>query len=190
MLAQAPDELERLYHALGELLAVVHATPPLSDHPALLLAERARHALGMLPTLKLVPDLCRLLQASLEHAAWRVQPTTLAHGDVGLHNLLWNGQITALLDWEWAGWGNGLLDLAWLYWTMRWRQLPPPLWETFRAGYGAGPALAHDIAPEAMQALVLGQIAGILVRVQNQPQLWHEWLRRLQWTHTLAFPGG
>jgi hypothetical protein len=96
VLAQAPDELERLYHALGQVLAVVHATPLLSDHPTLLLAERARHLLGMLPTFDLVPNLRRLLQASLEHAAWLAPPTALAHGDVGLHNLLMG-------CWTWPG---------------------------------------------------------------------------------------
>src|SRR5262249_10225081 len=97
-------------------------------------------------------------------------------------------RITALLDWEWAGLGSPVIDLAWLYWTMRWRDLPPALWQTFLAGYGAGSALVCGGSPEALRALALGQIAGILARVPEQPAAREEWLRRLRWTLGMTFP--
>jgi aminoglycoside phosphotransferase (APT) family kinase protein len=117
-----------------------------------------------------------------------MQDASLVHGDAGLHNLLWDGRIAALLDWEWAGCGSPLLDLAWLHWTMRWRDLPVALWQTMLARYGDGPALACGSSPAALRALALGQIAGILARVQGQPGAWGEWLRRLRWTLALEFP--
>jgi aminoglycoside phosphotransferase (APT) family kinase protein len=188
VLEQAPGELESIYAALGRLLAQVHRTPLELTEPGLRLAERAQQVAQALPELPLDDELRAALTESLEHPIWRSAGTGLVHGDTGLHNLLWDGRTAALLDWEWAGWGTPLLDLAWLHWTMRWRDLPPALWPTFVAGYGAGPALAHAAAPDALRALALGQIAGILVRVCDQPAAWQEWLRRLRWTLELAFP--
>jgi aminoglycoside phosphotransferase (APT) family kinase protein len=188
VLAQAPNQLEAIYHALGQLLANIHSIPTPVPALAPQLDDRMRDALARLPTLALEPDLHTALIEGLEHPIWRALPYYLAHGDVGLHNLLWDGQITALLDWEWAGWGTPLLDLAWLFWTIRWRNLPQALWDSFLAGYGNGPALARGATPEAMRALVLGQITSILARAHGQPSAWEEWRRRLDWTLGIAFP--
>jgi aminoglycoside phosphotransferase (APT) family kinase protein len=185
VLEQAPTTLAHLYYALGQLLANVHATPPLADDPSLRIADRARQVHAMLSTLDLDAE---LVITSLEHPVWQMPPEHLVHGDAGLHNILWGGQITALLDWEWAGWGNGALDLAWLYWTIRWRNLPENLWETVLAGYGAGPVRVRTVTPETLQALVIGHITQILLRAQEHPQAWEEWVRRLRWTGSLAFP--
>jgi aminoglycoside phosphotransferase (APT) family kinase protein len=188
VLQRAPTELEPLYSALGRLLAAVHRTPLAAADPTLRLAERAEQIHAIILTLGLEAGPGEPLIASLEHPVWRSQPGGLVHGDAGLHNLLWDGRITALLDWEWAGLGSPLLDLAWLYWTMRWRDLPPALWRTFLAGYSGGPALACGGSPEALRALALGQIVGILARVQEQPAAREEWLRRLRWTLGMKFP--
>ena len=189
VLARAPERLGSLYHELGQLLAALHRTPITTIDSELLLAERARLLLDLLPTLPIEADLRAALVASLRHPIWRSNHMSLVHGDAGLHNLLWDGRVTALLDWEWAGYGPPLIDLAWLYWTIRWRELGPAVWESFLAGYGRGPALASPGSPAALRALALGQIAGILARVLEQPDAWHEWLRRLRWTLGLAFPG-
>jgi aminoglycoside phosphotransferase (APT) family kinase protein len=188
VLERAPEQLEPIYAALGRLLARVHLTSLPAAEPGLRLEERARQAAQALPALPLDAELRAELAESLEHPIWRSAGIGLVHGDAGLHNLLWEGKIAALLDWEWAGWGTPLLDLAWLHWTMRWRDLPPVLWQTFLGSYGAGPALAQPVAPEALRALALGQIAGILARVQDQPAACQEWLRRLRWTLGIAFP--
>jgi aminoglycoside phosphotransferase (APT) family kinase protein len=185
VLAGAPEQLDGLYLALGRLLARVHRVP-LVDAPPL--AERMDHALATLPALGLDRDLADPLRAALESPVWQSQPAGLAHGDAGLHNLLWDGRIAALLDWEWSGWGTPLLDLAWLAWTIQWRGLPPILWQRALAGYGAGPALANGAAPEHLRALALGQIASILARVQGQPVARDEWLRRLRWTIGIELP--
>ena len=187
VLARAPAELERIYRALGRALALVHATP-FPAAPAPLLAERIRHARDELPALDLTPDLRALLAESLANPAWDAPPQHLAHGDAGLHNLLWDGRAVTLLDWEWSGWGCAQLDLAWLHWTMRWRELPAALWGIFLSSYAAGPALAARASPADMRALVYGQIASILARVRSQPEARAEWLRRLEWTRTLRFP--
>jgi aminoglycoside phosphotransferase (APT) family kinase protein len=186
LLERAPDQLDTMYQALGRLLARIHSAPADPGAPAL--AERADHALASIQALDIDGDLGAALQAGLNHPAWHAQPSGLAHGDPGLHNLLWDGRITALLDWEWAGWGAPLLDLAWLYWTIRWRNLPPALWQRALASYGAGPALANGATPDALRALAFGQIASILARAHGHPGRWAEWQRRLRWTIELPFP--
>jgi aminoglycoside phosphotransferase (APT) family kinase protein len=187
ILVHAPAEREPMYRALGNLLATVHrmplAQPPTPDWR---LAERFRQVLAALPTLTLDSALRDDLQTSLKHPAWQ-SAACLVHGDAGAHNLLWDGQITALLDWEWSGWGNPLLDLAWVYWTMRWRNVPNQLWPAFLAGYGHTSPLGSGDGG-ALRALALGQIAGLLVRVHDQPDAWMEWLRRARWTMALPFP--
>lgn len=54
--------------------------------------------------------------------AVRVGDGPLVHGDFGPNNLLidpaaW--QVTAILDWEFAGSGEPVLDLAWCEWIVR-----------------------------------------------------------------------
>jgi aminoglycoside phosphotransferase (APT) family kinase protein len=188
MLGSTPAQLEAIYHALGLLLANIHRTPLAAPARVPQLADRMRHALARLPALEIESDLSAALREALEHPIWHAQPHALTHGDAGLHNLLWDGRIAALLDWEWAGWGTPLLDLAWLYWTIEWRGLPPEIWQRLVAGYGVGPALANGAASDELRALALGQIASILMRSQGQPAAWEEWRRRLRWTIGRAFP--
>jgi aminoglycoside phosphotransferase (APT) family kinase protein len=183
VLAGAPADLDQVFGALGRLLARVHSTPLAAPSPQLLF-ERA----SALADLEVDADLRAALAASLGHPVWERASPRLVHGDAGLHNLLWDGRITALLDWEWAGWGEPLLDLAWIYWTMRWRNLPGHLWQAFLDAYGSGPAVAAGTTPGALRALALGQIAGILKRSQDEPAAWAEWLRRAHWTLALDFP--
>jgi aminoglycoside phosphotransferase (APT) family kinase protein len=189
MLERAPEQLDSLYRALGSLLASIHRTPMAAPVDAPQLEERRHAALARLPALELDSALSAALLEALEHPIWHAQPRGLAHGDAGLHNMLWDGRITAMLDWEWAGWGTPLLDMAWLYWTIQWRRLPSALWQSLLAGYGAGPALANGAAQDELRALALGQIASIMTRAQGQPSTWEEWQRRLHWTLGLAFVG-
>jgi aminoglycoside phosphotransferase (APT) family kinase protein len=188
VLEQTPIARDRVYYALGQLLANVHATPLIADDPSLRIADRVQQVRALLSMFDLDAELGSVVIASLEHPVWQMQPEHLVHGDAGLHNILWDGQITALLDWEWAGWGNGALDLAWLHWTIRWRNFPEYLWETVLAGYNVGPVRMRTVAPETLQALVIGQIAQILIRAREHPDTWEEWVRRLRWTCRLAFP--
>lgn len=185
ILAQTPEKLAQVYDGLGRALAAVHRSALPSPAQDLLLAERARRLRISLADLPLDQDLRAALAKALEQPAWRSAEMCLVHGDAGIHNLLWDGRVTALLDWEWAGWGDPLLDLAWVWWTMRWRDLPSQLWPVFLAGYAADQYVQLSAKPEVLRALALGQIAGILARVLGQPGAWAEWLRRARWTLAL-----
>lgn len=181
-----PAALAAAYRELGALLAHVHRTAPAPSEPDVLLAERFRPEL--LAALDLEPALHSEFASSLAHPAWRPARAALVHGDAGLHNVLWDERIVGLLDWEWSGWGNPLLDLAWVYWTMRWRTVDPALWTMFIGGYQAGGAALEAANAASLRALALGQIAGILARTHGQPAARAEWLRRAEWTLALTFP--
>ena len=93
---------------------------------------------------------------------------------------MYNRGLT-LLDWELGGWGDPRLDLAWVAWTLRFRALPAPCWEALLAGYGRERAQALGLDSAALQALALGQVAGLLARAAGRPA-WDEWVRRARWT--------
>jgi aminoglycoside phosphotransferase (APT) family kinase protein len=187
VLAEQPAVLEQVYAQLGRLLAAIHSAE--LDIPGpVVRSNTASATLAALADLPLDVGLREELAASLAHAAWAPLAPCLIHGDAGLHNLLWDGRITALLDWEWAGWGQPLLDLAWVYWTMRWRSLPGRLWATFLRAYGSGPAVTSSDVPGALRALAIGQVAGILALSRADPNAWAEWVRRAHWTLALDIP--
>jgi len=118
----------RAVHQLAERLAAVHATPAPDDLPPML---RAPQLLEIGTDAPATPVLAALEQAaSLDHVAPQIiseaialveklapvlQPfvaDTLVHGDVTFENVLWDsGEVTALLDLEWARAGPRDLDL-------------------------------------------------------------------------------
>lgn len=182
--AEPPAVAMAALAGLAGLLAATHALALPAPGPYALQAARAALTRDALGELALPGELAAALRAALEQPAWRPIAGQLAHGDAGLHNLLWGGGY-ALVDWEWAGWGEPLLDLAWVWWTLRWRQAPAEYWAAFLAAYRAARPIEQP-APDALAALAIGQIAGILVRVREQPAAYAEWLRRAEWTLGLA----
>ncbi|MBC8163824.1 MAG: aminoglycoside phosphotransferase family protein [Roseiflexaceae bacterium] len=176
VLAEQPAQLPALFQELGCVLHTVHQAAPVAS-----LHER-RHAHAALSTLDGPAVLRDTLIASLSHPIWLRHPHGLLHGDIGLHNVIWDANALSLVDWEWAGLGPIALDLVWLRWTMRWRSLDDALWRVFWRSYtarGAVPALV----PQETRALALGQIALILARAAQSAR--EEWLRRAAWTIAL-----
>jgi aminoglycoside phosphotransferase (APT) family kinase protein len=179
-LTDPPETLLPLFAQLGELLARVHTLPlPAPIDRDLLLPERMGMVSQAMPGLGLPADLQGVLQESLGQAVSMSQERCLVHGDPGAHNLLWDGQLRALLDWEWAGWGDPSTDIAWVLWTTHFRGLPDTVREVFLDAYGK-----DTLTADQLRALQLAQIAQILVRVADQPPMRDEWLRRLRWTMT------
>jgi tRNA A-37 threonylcarbamoyl transferase component Bud32 len=66
----------------------------------------------------------------------------VVHGDFGPQNMLFDeqGEVAAVLDWEFAHWGQAREDLAWAEWIVRMHHAPHSavLGELF-AGYGRRP---------------------------------------------------
>lgn len=178
-----PAALAPASAALGRALGRLHRLglgPPAGA--GLAVGARAEGLRDQLAALPLPDDLRAPLAAALAHPAWRAPRPRLVHGDAGLHNVLWGARGLTLLDWELAGWGDPRLDLAWAAWTMRFRGLPRAIWEALLDGYGRERAGALGLDDEALRALALGQVAGLLARAAGRPGAWEEWLRRARAT--------
>lgn len=184
---RAPAEQDSALAALAGLLAATHAAP-LTPVAGARLPERAAELLAQMPALDLDAVVRGALASALAQPIWRAESANLVHGDAGLHNLLWHPATPALLDWEMAAWGTPLLDLAWVWWTLCWRDVPAARWHGFLAAYRAAGGVRLSARGEEMQALALGQIAGLLVRSQGQPAALAEWQRRAAWSLALTFP--
>jgi aminoglycoside phosphotransferase (APT) family kinase protein len=177
-----PAALAHMYAKLGTLLAHVHALAlPRLDEPDLSLPARARAVAAALSALALPDELGIPLHQGLARVSAAHAPLRMVHGDPGAHNLLFHGGLSALLDWEWAGLGDPRTDLAWVCWTLRFRELPGLVRAAFLEAYGQ-----PELDRAALRDFVLAQIAAILVRVADLPPARDEWLRRLRWT--LALP--
>jgi aminoglycoside phosphotransferase (APT) family kinase protein len=179
-----PEALANLYRELATLLARVHAIDLLGmiggDAIDLCLANRADVVAATLPALDLPLALHNALIGGVARAGANTHARQLVHGDPGAHNILWQGRISALLDWEWAGYGDPLTDIAWICWTLRFRQIPASIRHVFLRAYGQ-----EHPDPAVLRDLAFAQIAAILVRVADSPAARAEWVRRLEWTLSL-----
>lgn len=160
---------------LGVIMTSIHAVP--ADHHDARLASIAVPRDALAATLSGEPDAAALLERFTAACAALPQRRRLVHGDAGLHNLVWQHDAGALVDWEWAGWGDPLLDLGWIDWTLRFRRVAAGEAAHFWRQYADGmpdPALLH--------AAALARIAHLLVRVAAIPAARAEWLRRTRIT--------
>lgn len=174
--SDSPIRLIRACEDLGTTLRRVHRSGYESAYEPL--PPRFSRAAVALGELAIDDGERRVLADALAHPAWRGD-AGLVHGDAGLHNTLWwNSQLSALLDWEWAGWGPPLLDIAWVSWTLRFRDAPAAARDALLRGYGNLPPAAAGWE----RALVFGQIAALLLRSQRSADATAEWTRRLRWT--------
>ena len=175
------DQTMRMYAALGSVLARFHSSAALRVGSSTTLPMRAAALLGRIDGLALDAGERDSLRDATEFAA-SLDGSALVHGDPGAHNILWDGELRALLDWEWAGIGNALVDLAWVGWVVRFRQLDEAVWQAFCSAYGTAQA-----PPDDMRRLALAQITALLVRTAAIPEMYMEWRRRLRWTLSAEF---
>jgi aminoglycoside phosphotransferase (APT) family kinase protein len=112
---------EAAARALGRELARLHAIRPPRADLAALGAPPADAALAFLATQRAALD-AREPRPVLEwglrhlerHAPAPVAPV-LCHNDFRTGNIMWDERgISGVLDWEFAGWGDGHADLGWL----------------------------------------------------------------------------
>lgn len=124
-MGKAPEQARALVRQLGIELARVHGISPSprntarlsflpmpAQTPALGRVKQYRQALDALPEAHIV-----LEQALnwLEDNAVDSGLRTLCHGDFRSGNyLVEGGELTAILDWEFASWGDPYEDLGWL----------------------------------------------------------------------------
>jgi aminoglycoside phosphotransferase (APT) family kinase protein len=160
---------------LGTIMTRIHAVAA-DPHDAPLAPIAVPHD-ALAAALAGEPDAATLLAQFAAACAMLPQRRRLVHGDAGLHNLVWHPDAAALVDWEWAGWGDPLLDLGWIAWTLQFRQVAAGEAAHFWRQYADAmpdPALLH--------AAALARIAHLLVRVASIPAARAEWLRRARRT--------
>jgi aminoglycoside phosphotransferase (APT) family kinase protein len=180
--------LPELYAAVGRILSLVHQQHATGLPEEFHLRERYARVHAELPQLGLDPELVRGLQSAIEHPIWDAPADRLVHGDAGIHNLLWDGELRALLDWEWSGCGSPLFDLAWNLWTMRFRSLEPRITYDFLSAYQAYSSQPIQAKATELRALALSHVAFILTR--SEPNTWTraEWERRAIASFDFLFP--
>ncbi|VVD27488.1 phosphotransferase family protein [Paraburkholderia dioscoreae] len=134
-----PDR-HALAFELGEILGTIHRAPCpdvraiFGDAPRLAASESITHLRRQLDSL---PDTYPALELCLREVELRVGGMTEAvfsHGDYRTGNYMVDcGRVTAVLDWEFSGWGHPYEDLGWF---------TAPCWRfgrTERAAGGVGP---------------------------------------------------
>ncbi len=107
----------------------------------------------------------------------------LVHGDYGPQNVLLDpasGEITALMDWEWAHAGDPVEDVAWFEWIIRMHHPSQVRFlGAFFGTYGRSPA--WTLRHRAMIARTRGMLAFSERRQASAPDT-RQWQQRLQVT--------
>lgn len=108
---------------------------------------------------------------------------TLIHGDYGPHNVMLRNDSMFILDWEWAGWGNPMFDVAWVVWFvhLHYPHMAKELSEVFLGSYTelTNVEVTHDL----IRAYSTSKVIQIMNRIKKaHPNVQKEWLRRLEWT--------
>lgn len=117
----APTFGPPLARRLGEELARLHAVRPGDPRLAFLGDPPADPARARVATYRAYLDAMDAAEPALEWALRRLErtapppePPVLCHFDFRMGNIMVaDGALTAILDWEFAGWGDPREDLAW-----------------------------------------------------------------------------
>lgn len=109
---------------------------------------------------------------------------TFVHGDAGPHNMILNENHRAvLIDWEWAGWNDPMIDISWALWNAafhapeRYSELRRAFLETYVS------LRSMSITEINIKAYSLAVIYRALGRVKRSPEaIQRRWIKRLEWT--------
>jgi aminoglycoside phosphotransferase (APT) family kinase protein len=127
--------------------------------------------------------------------AWEARTSsgiTFVHGDAGPHNMILNENHSAILiDWEWAGWNDPMIDISWALWNAafhapeRYSELRRVFLETYVS------IRTMDITDANIKAYSLAVIYRALGRVKRSPEaIQRRWIKRLEWTLTSNWEKG
>jgi aminoglycoside phosphotransferase (APT) family kinase protein len=191
------DELCARAKLLAALLRRVHATPaPRNDTATFDISGRYRVLADVVASNALGRTRSEQFIAALT-APILQRGVSLVHGDPGMHNTMWDDSIvgekptvhlSALIDWEWSGWGNPLSDLAWVWWTMRFRHLPSEVFAAFAESYGHLAFRMLGWNEENVRLVVRAHMASILLRKEAGSAAFDEWLVREERLALLSVP--
>jgi aminoglycoside phosphotransferase (APT) family kinase protein len=179
---------------LGRVLRTVHSLAPHPDpDPMSQLASRFAGLDEAIDALDLAPDLAEPMRACINAAVHR-RGVAFVHGDFGFHNTLWapastgGERLSALLDWEFAGWGNPLTDVAWLWWSLRFRNVDGRAWQAFTEAYSPAALRAIGFDATALDVLIRAQMVSLLLRTDPGTEVREVWLERWRQLPQLGTP--
>ncbi|MBB6022290.1 aminoglycoside phosphotransferase (APT) family kinase protein [Paenibacillus sp. JGP012] len=174
------DQAKTIYEQLGVYLATdVHSIKRNRGEAELPVIEKTAvhmHELKFVPS-----EMISTVKEVLSTLDQREQ--TLIHGDYGPHNVMLSEHSMFILDWEWAGWGNPLLDVAWVVWFvhLHYPHMAKELSEVFLNAYTERTNI--EITGEVIRTYSVSKVIQIMNRIKHaHPDVQKEWLRRLEWT--------
>jgi aminoglycoside phosphotransferase (APT) family kinase protein len=152
------------------------------------LADRMGRLASRLRGVDLDDDMSVGYRAADPHAPNALERIAFVHGDFAPVNVVMraDGEIGALLDFEHAGTGPALLDLAWWGWVVRHHHLEAwtAAWPTFLAAAGLEPGLVEA----RLHELVLRTLAERAAAADGA-EARRRWLDRLTAVRTWRVPG-
>ncbi|WP_339838236.1 phosphotransferase [Paenibacillus sp. FSL R7-0272] len=177
------EQGRRMYEQLGKYLAKeVHSVKrdnKDTELPVIMKSAVAVDGLEFIPTG--IMSMANEVLSTPDHGE-----QTLIHGDYGPHNVMFGNDSLFILDWEWAGWGNPLFDVAWVVWFvhLHYPDMAKKLSGAFLSTYTehTNIKISHDL----IRSYATSKVIQIMNRIKNaHPDVQKEWLRRLEWTlHT------
>ncbi|WP_440119803.1 phosphotransferase family protein [Paenibacillus sp. QZ-Y1] len=126
-------------------------------------------------------DLKRAVKQNLNISV--VGEHSLIHGDYGPHNTILSNESIFIIDWEWAGCGNPLQDVAWVVWFvhLHYPHFSKELSEIFLNAYSGFSDM--QITNELVKAYSTSRVINILDRIKYANiDVKNEWVKRLEWT--------
>lgn len=181
------DKVREIYKLLGFRLANdIHSIKPRGSSlhfPVIELINVDIDSFDFVPS-SLKDEVKRILTISV------IEEETLIHGDFGPHNTIFLNDSLIVIDWEWAGWGNPLQDVAWVVWFvhLHYPHVCKELSEIFLRTYSLHSNVL--ITEELVKAFSVSRVTNILNRIKNANEdVKNEWLRRLEWTLQTDFLG-
>ncbi|MCL2400001.1 MAG: aminoglycoside phosphotransferase family protein [Defluviitaleaceae bacterium] len=113
---------------------------------------------------------------------------SLVHGDFGPQNVIIQPESLKVVDWEFAGWGNPLYDIAWVVWFvhLHYPHLCKELCAIFLNEY----RLHSDVKinKRIIKAFATSRVVFILSLISmDNIEGRKEWIKRLRWTLNTDF---
>ncbi|MFI5527052.1 phosphotransferase enzyme family protein [Kitasatospora sp. NPDC051853] len=160
--------------ALGRALAQLHALP-LPGHLNLPRLDPAANVLArieQLPDNLLAPEehawltgYVRTLGDRFDATRWPGEPVVL-HGDLAAQNTISTGNGAVLIDWEYAGTGPALADLAFLAWSRDAFGGNPRHYDQFSTTYGLDVTAVHGGTLYRQVLAPLRAVIGITIALE------------------------
>ncbi|WP_297633280.1 phosphotransferase [uncultured Clostridium sp.] len=170
---------EKIYKLLGEHLAQVHSINLLDSSvslPSFKLSDIDITKLKCLPS-KSFNEVQQFL------SIYEEDNYVLTHGDFGCHNSILTDDSLYIIDWEWAGLGNPLLDISWVVWLFKFHypNFSNILPQIFIQSYRENSPQTIDLSK--IKSYALFKIISIINKIPISNSIsFNEWIKRLHWT--------